>query len=170
MNVKRSKPSLQGALSYQLNLFNNHLNVTMNRQTYVLPALAMFLAVGCSTTPISTQEALPVPSDRLFDEGKRFSAQAPNTGYVVVKRDSGIMGSACSTRIYVDGKPVGDIDPSEKMGLYLPEGEHILSAQPNGVCSGTMTEVHTTVRAGSQSAFRFGTSGNGSPSIYPTAF
>jgi hypothetical protein len=89
---------------------------------------------------------------------------------VIVKRDRGLSGSACSTRIYVNGKPVADIDPAEKVVLYLPEGEHILSAEPNGMCGGNMTEVKAVVKAGSQSNYRYGTSGNGSPSIYPTAF
>lgn len=80
------------------------------------------------------------------------------------------MGSGCSTRIYVDGAPIVDIEVGEKFSFYLIPGDYIISAQPNGICSGTMTEVKANVKAGKQSAFRFGTSGNGSPSIYPTAF
>jgi hypothetical protein len=123
---------------------------------------------GCASQPISNQQARPVPLERILDS--TFLKPAPNSGEIVVKRDSGLIGSACSTRIFLNGKPVADIRPSEKIVMYLPEGEHIVSANPNGICGGGMTEVKAVVKAGTQSSFRFGTSGNGSPSIYPTAF
>lgn len=132
--------------------------------------VSMLAVVGCSTTPISTDEAVHVPSDRVTEAGKKLLAPTPTSGRVVVKRDSGMLGSACSTRIYVDGEPVADIDTAEKIVLHLAEGEHIISAQPNDICSGAMTEVRAPVRKGASSAFRFGSSGNGSSMITPTAF
>ena len=80
------------------------------------------------------------------------------------------MGVACSTKIYLNGKGIADLDTSEKVTLNLPEGDYIVSAEPNGVCGGGLTEFKFNVKANSQSVFRYGTSGNGNPSIYPTAF
>jgi type IV pilus biogenesis protein CpaD/CtpE len=134
----------------------------------LLAAVLGLSLVGCASQPISNLEANPVPANRILDT--QYLNSSPNTGEVTVKRDSGFAGSACSTRVYVDGKHIADIRPAEKVVLYLPEGEHILSAEPNGICGGNMTEVKAVVKAGSHSNYRYGTSGNGSPSIYPTAF
>jgi hypothetical protein len=70
----------------------------------------------------------------------------------------------------VNGTPVADLDTEEKVVLHLPIGEHILSAWPNGICGGGMSEVSTTVRAGKQLNFRIGYGSNGDFSIQPTAF
>lgn len=133
-----------------------------------LVAVLSFCLFGCASQPISNLDAISVPTERLLDS--KYLHRSPNSGEVTVKRDSGFTGSACSTRIFVNGKPVADIRTSEKVVMYLPEGEYILSANPNGVCGGGMTEVKATVKSGAQSNYRYGTSGNGSPSIYPTAF
>lgn len=137
--------------------------------TALLICFAALLS-ACSTTPISTRDAKLAPPDRIYKGGVALSRPLPNTGEVVIKRDSGISGSACSTRIYIDGVTVADIDTSEKVVLYLAEGDHILSAKPNGLCGGGLTEVKATVKTGGSSAFRYGSSGNGSPGLYPTAF
>jgi hypothetical protein len=101
---------------------------------------------------------------------RHFLQPAQGTGEVTIKRDSGFSGSACSSRIFVDGRPIADIRGSEKVVLYLPEGEHILSAWPNGICGGGMTEVKAVIKAGTQSSFRIGYGSNGDFSINPTAF
>ena len=139
----------------------------MLHRRYLVAALGLSL-VGCASQPISNLEAAPVPAERILDS--QFMNRSPNSGEVTVKRDSGFTGSACSTRIFVNGKPIADIRTAEKVVMYLPEGEYILSANPNGMCGGGMTEVKAAVKPGSQSNYRYGTSGNGSPSIYPTAF
>jgi hypothetical protein len=123
---------------------------------------------GCATQPISNASAIQAPSDRIID--RYFFQPAPGTGEVTIKRDSGFSGSACSSRIFVDGRPIADIRASEKIVLYLPEGEHILSAWPNGICPGRMTEMQTFVKAGAQSNFRVGYGTNGDFSINPAAF
>ncbi len=128
------------------------------------------LLIGCASTPTPTDSALPVPSERVLEAGKRFLNPAPQTGKVIVKRDTGVVGSACNTKIYVDGQAVAELDVAEKVTLFLPAGDHILSAQPNNPCSGGMTELAAKVRPNETLVFRFGTSGQGSPSLYPTAF
>lgn len=137
---------------------------------YLLSGCVSLLAIGCASTPTPTESASPVPSERVSDVGKRYLNSAPQTGKVIVKRDSGIVGAACNTQIYVDGQAVAEIDVAEKVTLFLPVGDHILSAQPNNPCSGGMTELAAKVRPNETLVFRFGTSGQGSPSLYPTAF
>lgn len=133
----------------------------------ILGALAL---AGCYTTPISTHEASLVPSERVTDAGRKLMQTTPATGQVIVKRDSGFTGAGCATRIYVDGVAVADINPAEKFVIHLSEGDHMISAEPTGICGGVMTEVRAPVRKGVSSAFRYGASGNGTPMIAPTAF
>ena len=132
--------------------------------------LFFILLSGCASTPISTSDSLLVPDSQILPGGRKFLTQDKNSGQVIIKRDAGFTGSACSTRIYLDAKPVVDLEIAQKFILNLPAGEYIISAEPNGMCGGGLTEVKTTVKQGTQSVFRYGTSGNGSPSIYPTAF
>lgn len=126
------------------------------------------LISACATKPIPNNAATPIPNEQILDF--RFSSPTPNTGEVTIKRDSGFGGSACSTRIFVNGQPIADIYASEKIVLHLPSGEQILSSWPNGICGGGMSEVKTLVKAGTNSSFRVGYGSNGDFSINPTAF
>ena len=131
--------------------------------------IATLLSIGgCATRPVSNAEAVNVPMERIVDS--RYLQNAPNTGQVTVKRDSGFGGSACSSRIFVNAKPVADLRTSEKVVLYLPEGEYVISAWPNSICGGGMSEVRATVKSGGELNFRVGYGSNGDFSINATAF
>lgn len=99
-----------------------------------------------------------------------FDTAREGTTPVVVKRDSGAMGAACSTRIYLDGRPMADVRPVEKVTFHLVPGDYILSAQPNGICAGALQEVRASVRAGAPLTFRVGSGTNGEFIFVPTAF
>jgi hypothetical protein len=94
----------------------------------------------------------------------------PNTGEVTIKRDKGFTGSACTTRIFANAKPLADIDAGEKVTIYLPEGDHIISALPNGGCGGGLVETKVGVKAGGSYTYRVGSESNFGFGIYPTAF
>lgn len=106
----------------------------------------------------------------LYLQDSRYSREVSGAGKVVVKRDSGFGGSACATRIFVNGQAIADIDTAEKVVLYLPAGEQILSAWTKGLCGGGMSEVKALVKAGASSSFRVGYGSNGDFSTFPTAF
>jgi len=132
--------------------------------------LAITFLVGCSTTPVSTSDAIPVPKDRIYEQGIKYQSQVPNSGQVVIKRDAGTMGWLCTAKIFLNSIPVADLEKSEKVSLYLPEGEYIISADPEGLCGGGLVEVSAKVKAGSIQYFRYGFSGSGYPVLFPTAF
>lgn len=134
----------------------------------ILVSVLVVAASGCATRPVSNAEAIAVPMERILDMG--YLRPAVSTGEVTVKRDSGLGGSACSSRIFVNAKPVADIRTSEKVTLYLPEAEYILSAWPNGICGGGMSEVRAAVKSGGHLSFRVGYGSNGDFSINATAF
>jgi hypothetical protein len=139
---------------------------TMLTRLFVI-AFALAIA-GCATRPVSNAEATAVPSERIIDS--KFLEPTADAGIVTVKRDRGFGGSACSSRVFVNAKPVADIRTSEKVVIYLPAGEYIFSAWPNGVCGGGMSEVRANVKAGVELNFRIGYGSNGSFTINATAF
>ena len=134
----------------------------------VITVLLGISATACATHPISNADAVAVPGDRVLDS--QFSQPAAGTGKVTVKRDSGVGGAACTSRIFLNAKPVADLKPAEKVVMYVPAGDHILSAWPNGMCGGGMTEVRAAVKAGAEINFRVGYGSNGDYSINVTAF
>ena len=117
------------------------------------------LFCSCATRPISNLEAVMAPEDRVLNN--QYFNPSPNTGTVVIKRDKGFLGSACSTRIFLNGEAVADIRTSEKIVLYLPENAYVLSAWPKGICGGGMSEVTANVKTGEQLIFRVGYGSNG---------
>lgn len=128
----------------------------------------MLSATGCATQPISNSAAVNVPSERVIDS--KYLQPMPGTGQVTVKRDSGFGGSGCSSRIFVNAKPVADIETSEKVVLYLPPADYIFSAWAKGMCGGSMSEVRSAVKVGDDLSFRVGYGSNGDFSINATAF
>ncbi len=80
------------------------------------------------------------------------------------------MGSACMTRVYLDGKEIADLDTAQKAVIYPKVGNHIFSAWPKGMCGGGMSEQSGTVIDGKTLMYRIGYGTNGDFGIYPTAF
>lgn len=140
----------------------------MRRRTAIAVVLIVGLLSGCASTPISNQVATPVAQDRILNvDIVQYSAEKVE---VTVKRDSGFFGSACSSRVFVDSKPVADIRPTEKVVMYLSKDQHIISASPNGICSGGIREIEADLRSGKPATFRLGYGPHGDTFIYRTAF
>lgn len=134
----------------------------------VLPLLAILFLAGCATKPVSNEAAQPVPEKQILN--RDLLTEKENTGKVIIKRDSGFMGSACFSRVYLDGKEIADLDPAQKIELYPPVGRHIFSAWPKGACGGGMSEQEGMVESGKVIMYRIGYGTNGDYGIYPTAF
>lgn len=139
-----------------------------SKSCIVAAALSLFLAAGCATQPIPTSEARFVPQERILD--KTFLKPTADSGEVIIKRDSGFGGSACNTRVFANGKATAELATGEKIALFLPIGDHIISAWPNNPCGGGMVETRATVQRNKSVAFRIGYGSNGDFGLYPTAF
>jgi len=124
---------------------------------------------GCASTPVSNQAAKPVPEQRVIDNSLSTRV-SEGSGEVIIKRDAGFGGSACLTQIFMDGKILAEIDPSEKFTFYPSTGEHIFSARPKGMCGGGMVETEGVVKKGGVLTYRVGYGSNGDFGIYRTAF
>jgi hypothetical protein len=61
----------------------------------------------------------------------------------------------------VDGKPTADLATGEKITLYLPLGEHIISANPNAGCNGGFSSTSITARRDQPMTLRISYGANG---------
>lgn len=134
----------------------------------VVLLMALISIAGCTTTPIPTNKAVDVPSGRVFN--KTLLKDGADKGTVVVKRDSGHVGNACYSIVYMDGKEIAYLAPGEKFEFYPPLGDHILGAQPKGMCGGSASELSITVRHGEKHTFRVGYDSGVIFRLSPTAF
>ena len=124
---------------------------------------------ACATSPVTIGQASAVPSSRIL--APRWLAQAPYTGSLIVKRDSGFMGSACTIRVFVDTVPVADLEPSEKVELFLPLGEHVVGATATGaICGGGVSEAAVMIQPASQRILRIASGQSGDIYLQPSAF
>lgn len=130
--------------------------------------VALISIAGCTTTPLPTNKAVDVPSDRVFN--KTLLKYGDDKGHVTVKRDSGHVGNACYTIVYLDGKEIAYLDPGEKFEFYPPVGDHILGARPKGMCGGSVSELSITVRHREKHTFRIGYDSGVIFRLSPTAF
>ena len=93
------------------------------------------------------------------------------TGSLIIKRDTGFMGSACTIRVFVDTVPVADLAPSEKIELFLPLGEHVVGATPiDTFCGGGTSEAAVVIRPESQRILRIASGQSGDIHLQPSAF
>ncbi|MFA6546884.1 MAG: hypothetical protein WCS99_20880 [Limisphaerales bacterium] len=138
------------------------------RLQHFAPFLAAAFFVGCATSPISNSEAKEVGQSRLLSN--RYGNKRENCGEVLVKRDRGIMGSACSSRVFVNAEAVADLRVGEKVTLFLPVGDHIISSKPNGICGGGLAETSVSVVLTRPISLRIRYGSNGDYTIQPTAF
>jgi len=133
--------------------------------------LAVFLLLSltaCATTPVTVNQAVAVPNSRIL--ASQWLTQAPNTGSLVVKRDSGFMGSACTIRVFVDAVPVADLGPSEKVELFVALGEHSVVATSNGICGGGTSEAAVVIMPERQRILRIASGQSGDIYLQPSAF
>ena len=132
---------------------------------------AVFLALSltaCATRPVSIYQASAVPSSRIL--APQWLSQAQYTGSLIIKRDTGFMGSACTIRVFVDAVPVADLAPSEKVELFVALGEHIVGATSNGICGGGASEAAVVISPERQKILRIASGQSGDIYLQPSAF
>lgn len=137
------------------------------KKILVLAALIP-LVVGCAIKPVSNEKAKPIPTKRIID-ATFFTKQNDNV-QVVIKRDQGHVGSACTTKILIDGQPVANLRMSEKMEIYLSPEQHIISSLPQGMCGGGIVELQIDLSSKKPANFRVGFDASATHRIQPTVF
>lgn len=123
--------------------------------------------MGCSTSPISSSEADPVPASRLSAyQGK----PAGPYGTLVITRDTGFTGAACNTRVYIDGKKSAEVESGETARFFVPAGERIIGVNSTSMCGGGLKERSLVMDAGGTKKYRISIDTSMSMDLSPTAF
>lgn len=127
-----------------------------------------FMLAGCSSSPVSNDEAVNVPQKRIYNQN--IFEKKEDSGTVIIKRDKGFVSSACSDSLYVDGVKIADLNPSEKITIYPRIGKRVFSMIANNICGGGLVEVEGDVEKNQVLTYRIAHSLNGGYGIYRTAF
>lgn len=126
--------------------------------------VGLALLSGCMTSPITAQDASPVPKDRMYVK------PGSGTAKLVLTRDSGFFGAACNHRVYIDGDLSAEIGSGEVAIFSLSPGKHIVSVKPSTLCgSGALVEREVDLESG-KSVRRRVSIGPGGIDLSPTAF
>lgn len=96
----------------------------------LIGAFALLFVAGCQTSPISPENADPVPASRLY------GLQEGGEAKVIVTRDSGLYGSGCNVRLFVDGKLAGEFASGEVATFHVAPGQHVAGVKPSAACGG----------------------------------
>lgn len=125
--------------------------------------LPLVILAGCMTSPISANRADPVPHSRLYAFGGNAGGQ------IVVTRDSGLYGSGCNYRLYIDGTLSAEFASGEVARFGVKPGKHILGIKPSSACGGFgLVEREVEVGSGESVRRRITLSGDAFD-ISPTA-
>jgi hypothetical protein len=135
------------------------------RQSWLI-AMAM-LTAGCTTTPVPSSSAKPIPMERVYS----VQSTKPEQGHalLVVTRDKGWKAQACIARIYVDGELVADLKASEQIRLYVAEGPHLVGVSGER-CLGGADQASVDVTRAKPVLLRVSMGGGVGMKIEPSAF
>jgi len=118
-------------------------------------SILLFSALaGCSTTPVTSQTAQPVPPDRIYQPGDVGPASGDEAS-VQFLRDAGFAGAGCSHDLYVDNVKVFAIRHGEQITLHLPPGHHFFRLETGGgLCPNIAASQETTLAPGQHEVYR----------------
>ena len=134
----------------------------------LLALLPFLFLTACATTPVTINQASVVPASRVL--AQQWLARTSSSGSLIIKRDSGFMGSACTIRVFVDAVPVADLAAGEMVELYVSLGEHNVVASSNGICGGGTPEAVVVIMPERQRILRIASGQSGDIFLQPSAF
>ena len=122
----------------------------------IIAALLAFAATGCATTATPPDEVKEAPRQNIYLNNYTAS---PDFIRIIVTRDQGYAGHACSAGVYIDGRLAAKLDTSERVTFWMPPKEVLVGVGPaerTGFCSAGlgMREVATNPKAGETRMFR----------------
>ena len=136
---------------------------------WLLLVLFPLSLVACATTPLTLDQTSSIAQSRVL--APQLLSQTSNSGSLVVKRDSGFMGSACTIRVFVDAVPVADLKPAEKVELFVSLGEHSVVVTATGaICGGGTSEALVQIMPERQKILRIAAGQSGDIFLQPSAF
>jgi hypothetical protein len=122
--------------------------------------IASVVLCGCASSPVPTDKTAAVPMSRIYD-GRFNSPVSDGSGRVIIKRDSGYFGVNCANFLSVDGIKVAQIEPAERLELFLSPEEHVIAVSRARACGGEIRELSVTPDATAPKTFRVWVGPNG---------
>jgi hypothetical protein len=94
----------------------------------IAPLLATVALAGCATNLVPVDQAAAVPQTRIQDT--TYTTPRDDAQRITVIRNAGSMSGAFSDlTLFVDGKATAELKAGEAIPLYLPHGEHLITAK-----------------------------------------
>src|SRR5260370_39385823 len=94
----------------------------------VVIAFVALTVCSCSSTPTSTGERRPVPSDRVFDSSA-FVPSSEHNCRVTITRDKGFVSGGNALDVFLDGHRVARVRTGESVTLYTSPGRHFVGVK-----------------------------------------
>ena len=127
---------------------------------FLFAVIAMGMLSACSTKPTTAPSSVAP---------MLYNTATTDTATVIVTRDSGILGSACNTYLFVDGKQAASLRPAGFATLYVPSGRHIISFDTSrGLCPSATDAIDVMLNKGDTKHYRIRGDMNGNFQLLPT--
>ncbi|WP_250624028.1 DUF2846 domain-containing protein [Pinirhizobacter soli] len=108
--------------------------------------LAIATLAGCITHDDTIRDAT---ASRLY----LYQLPTDGDATLTFERANGVFGGGCSNAIYIDNKVAGQIEIGERVVFHVPAGNHDVSLEQRGTCSGGKSDVQTSVASGQNVSF-----------------
>jgi len=92
---------------------------------------------------------------------RQYLYQLPTDGNatITVERAYGLTGGGCSSVILVDNQVVGQVEIGERAMYHVTGGNHDISLEQRGTCSGAKANVQSTINPGENVVFELDSDG-----------
>jgi len=91
---------------------------------------SIFFLVACSTVPVKFTNSKKISDERIYKAYSKYSNPHVSGSKVIIVRDSGILGSAGSAALFVNGEIIARLDTSESIIIHVGLGDNLFGIGP----------------------------------------
>ncbi len=92
--------------------------------------LFIIIVSACSTTPVKLSDSKKIPDERIYEAYSKYSVPNSSGSRVIIVRDSGVLGSAASVSLFVNGKIVARLRTAESIVFHVELGDNLFGVSP----------------------------------------
>ncbi len=85
---------------------------------------------GCSTMPVELSDSKKIPDERIYEAYIKYSAPSGSGSRVIIVRDSGVLGSAASVSLFLNGEIIARLRTAESIVLHVELGDNLFGVAP----------------------------------------
>lgn len=97
---------------------------------FLLVVIISTIVCGCATTPVNVNQAKAISQDRVYESYKKYSEKKESGARVIVVRDNGLLGSAGSVALFLNGEIIARVRTGESITLNVNGGDNVLGVGP----------------------------------------